>query len=70
MDERHYREELKNVVENAPLDPGDTISHAGAYECADRVWIRRDSKSNWIPTDLGKRIYLVGPAAGLGFEHL
>lgn len=53
MQEKHYYEELHNVIEGEPLFPGDTISHQGANECERRGWIRRDTEGNWISTPLG-----------------
>lgn len=53
MTEFHIREELRNVVTNYPLWPGNTISHAAAAECSHRKWIVRDSAANWIPTAAG-----------------
>lgn len=57
FDERHYLEELANVVENYPLWPGDTISHTTARVCADRRWIVRDADGDWIPTAEGLKVH-------------
>lgn len=53
MLERHYREELRNIVERYPVFPGDTVSHEGAKVCAERGWIVRQSDGSWIPTAKG-----------------
>lgn len=55
LTERHYIEELANVVENYPLFAGETISHATAKECARRGWIVRNADGDWIPTAEGVR---------------
>lgn len=57
MQEKHYLEELGNIVENAPVFPGDTISHAGANECVRRGWAERDDNSDFVPTELGRQVY-------------
>lgn len=54
MSMKNVIEELINVHENAPLEPGDTISHDTAQECYKRGWIIRNADSNWILTDAGK----------------
>jgi hypothetical protein len=53
--EKHYLEELGNVVTNQPVWPGDTLSHRTANVCGERGWIKRDSKGDWIATRLGER---------------
>ncbi len=50
MEEKVILEEARNVARHWPVFPGDTLSHASAYECARRGWIRRDSDGNWRPT--------------------
>lgn len=57
MIERHYREELGNVVKRYPVFPGDTISHETARVCAERRWIVRQADGSWIPTAKGLRAY-------------
>jgi hypothetical protein len=52
-EERHYLEELANVVEGYPLWPGDTISHETARVCGERGWIVRQEDGSWIPTAEG-----------------
>lgn len=61
MLERHYLEELANVVENYPLFAGDTISHETAQVCGKRGWIVRQSDGNWIPTAEGLHVYACNP---------
>ena len=56
MQEYHYREELRNVVDGYPLWPGDTVSHAGAKVCSERGWIVRQKDGSWIPTALGLQV--------------
>lgn len=51
--ERHVQEELLNIVENAPLWPGDTISHTASYECVRRGLARRDHNDCFVPTFKG-----------------
>ena len=63
IEERHYREELANIVENYPLFPGDTISHPTADECGRRGWAVRQADGNWIPTALGLRVYAEAEAS-------
>jgi len=55
IEERHVREEMRNICNNHPLFPGDTISHETANECSRRGWARRDQSGNWIPTEIGLR---------------
>lgn len=49
--EHVYLEEARNVARNAPVFPGDTLSHATASECERRGWIRRDHNGYWVPTE-------------------
>lgn len=53
MDEWNVLEELRNVCAHYPVEPGNTISHTTAYECAERGWIVRDASARWIPTAAG-----------------
>lgn len=53
MPEKNIREELGNIVTNAPVFAGDTISHATARICGQRGWAERDGNGEWIPTQLG-----------------
>lgn len=55
LTERHYLEELQNVVSSYPLEPGDTLSSRTAAICCERRWIVRDAAGRWIPTALGVR---------------
>lgn len=48
--EKHVLEEARNIALNAPVWPGDTLSHAAARECERRGWATRDCDGNWIPT--------------------
>lgn len=61
LEERHYLEELGNICENWPLEPGDTISHATANECGRRGWAVRGwglaPYGRWYPTELGQRVW-------------
>lgn len=47
------REELRNVVHNYPVFPGDTLSHQSADRCCRRGWIVRNAGGDWIPTAAG-----------------
>jgi hypothetical protein len=61
FEERHYLEELGNIVKNWPLWPGDTISHQTAYECGRRGWAKRNwgpaQDGCWYPTEEGERVW-------------
>lgn len=57
MLERHYREELRNIVEKYPVFPGDTVSHKTARVCAERGWAVRQADGSWIPTAEGLKVY-------------
>lgn len=48
--EEYVQAELVNIVKNAPLWPGDTISHEASYECVRRGLARRNRDSNFVPT--------------------
>jgi hypothetical protein len=52
-------EELGNVALHQPLWPGDTVSHAGAYELCRLGLIRRheDGGGHWVLTELGLLTY-------------
>ena len=54
MGEKHVREELRNIVKNAPVWPGNTISHATANECVRRGWAARNMDGDFVPTPLGE----------------
>lgn len=47
-------DELENIVDNHPLWPGDTLSHASANECIERGWATRDLNWDFIPTEEGR----------------
>lgn len=51
MRERNILEEARNIARNAPVFPGDTISHRTAAECERRGWIQRNADGYWIPTE-------------------
>jgi hypothetical protein len=57
-------DELRNVVQNYPVWPGNTVSHASARELAEQGLIVRNSKGDWIPTAKGLRRYTEGPQVG------
>lgn len=59
MTERMIFEELRNIILNEPLWPGDTISHQGANECVKRNYAARDKDGYFISTMYGKRIYVL-----------
>lgn len=52
MREQSVREELRNICENYPVFPGNTLSHETADECGRRRWAVR-ADGDWIPTALG-----------------
>ncbi len=54
MNEKHILEELKNICQNEPLWPGDTISHQGANGCIGRGWARRNDDGDIISTAKGR----------------
>ena len=54
MDERHVREEMRNILKNQPVWPGDVISHATAHECEIRGWAVRTVHGNIVATDAGR----------------
>lgn len=62
MEERNILAELRNIVNNYPVAPGDTISHSTANECVRRGWARRNGgpikrRSSWfVPTAEGVRV--------------
>lgn len=47
-----WREELRNIVNNAPVWPGDTLSHETARWLS-RRWLIRRKGGEWVPTWLG-----------------
>jgi len=49
---KHILEEARNIARNAPVFPGDTISHATARECVRRGWAVRDNNGDFIPTKI------------------
>ena len=49
--EKHVLEEARNIARNAPVFPGDTLSHSTAYECMRRGWATRDDNGDFIPTN-------------------
>ena len=53
-------DQLGCVYRNAPLWPGDTLSHGIARRCRDLGLIRRNEPGNWIPTRLGSVVYWLG----------
>ena len=52
-------EELENIVENAPVFAGKTISHATANECVNNGWAERNENGDFVPTEAGRRMYQV-----------
>lgn len=44
-------EEARNIALNAPVFPGNTISHKTAYQCEEMGWAKRDENGNWVPTE-------------------
>lgn len=56
MDDGHVLEELQNIVRNAPLWPGSTLSHATADACVEQGWAERDADGRFVPTDLGRKV--------------
>lgn len=52
MKEKTVLEEARNIARNAPVWPGDTISHASVEECRSRGWVTRDYRGWWIPTSI------------------
>lgn len=55
ISDRHCVEEMRNIADNYPVFPGDTISHESANECGRRGWAVRNTDGNWIPTAEGLR---------------
>ena len=56
QDDWRLMEEFQNIVENAPLWPGDTISHQGLKELEKRGLVRRDYSGNVILTKQGEQL--------------
>ena len=51
---RQLFEELGNIVKNAPVFPGDTISHRTSYALEELGLIKRNVSGDWVPTDAGR----------------
>lgn len=43
-------DEARNIAENQPVFPGDTLSHWTAEYCFKLGWAIRDKNGDWIPT--------------------
>lgn len=54
MDERHILEEMRNILTNQPLWPGDSISHETLNECERRGWAVRTVHGNVVATAMGR----------------
>jgi len=63
ISEIHVMEELRNIVLNAPVPPGSTLSHATANECVRRGWAERNSKGDFVPATKGRMQYIVAGSA-------
>lgn len=57
-------DELRNLVTNYPVWPGDTVSHASMNRLGDLGLAVRHSDGWWIPTAAGLRRYEAGPLPG------
>lgn len=55
MSEAHVYEELANIVTNAPVFSGNTISHRTANACGERGWAKRNGDGDWTPTPAGRK---------------
>jgi len=53
----HLMEELGNIVKNAPVFPGDTISHQTANALGSSGFAQRDAAQNWVPTEDGQKLW-------------
>lgn len=62
--DRAVLEELRNIVHNYPLFPGNTISHATANECVRRGWAERNLEGDFLPTADGMRRHEEDPYVG------
>lgn len=60
MTEANVLEELSNIVDNAPVFAGDTISHMTARECQRRGWAERNWQGDWIATRAGRERHWTG----------
>lgn len=58
MTKENVLEELRNIVINHPVFPGDTISHATADECGRRGRAMKNGNGDWILTAPGLKKYL------------
>lgn len=52
--EKHYHEELANIIMNEPVFPGNVISHKTANECVKRGWVKRNENGDFAATPGGK----------------
>lgn len=52
IQEAHVYEELSNIVHNAPVQAGDTLSHRTANQCVSNGWSLRTHRG-LIPTRSG-----------------
>lgn len=57
VEERHVLEELRNIVRNGPIWPGDSISHQTMRECVARGWARRLPDGDVTVTAKGAAVY-------------
>lgn len=57
VSEKDALEELNNICQNYPVYAGKTISHAGARECSDRGWVKRNTEGDWVPTTKGWQMF-------------
>ena len=54
---KHLMEELGNIVKNAPVFPGDTISHQTANALGSSGFAQRNSEQDWVPTEDGQKFW-------------
>lgn len=54
MLEKSVIDEMRNIAENEPVFPGDTLSHATANECVYRGWADRNNDGDFVATDKGR----------------
>ena len=59
-------EELGNIVSNAPVFAGDTVSHRGANKCVEIGWARRDARGDFVPTPAGELAAFMRGLVGRG----
>lgn len=57
IEERHYFNELDNIVSNYPLDSVDVISCETVFVCSKRKWVSRNVNGKWVPTTVGLRVH-------------